>query len=202
MPWHWNCSCRSAGGTEAFLLVPEVTSFQPLPLQDSPFPRQISTDSPCSSFGMVGDSGSCTCLWEYPVDLLFISSSDVSTVCWHLPASPLLGNTDHLSVLNSCRQDHCLPIPASRPPCGWRSGELHPPSGARSDSRSLMFQGQLLQMVLGTVSCGASPPLLNTHTVLSRVSGSLLRELLCKLLYLLAVFGSGALGPACIWASP
>lgn len=65
-----------------------------------------------------------------------------------------------------------------------------------------MFQGQLLQMVLGTVPCGASPPLPNTHTVLSRVSGSLLRELLCKLLYLLAVFGSGALGPACIWASP
>lgn len=66
-----------------------------------------------------------------------------------------------------------------------------------------MYQGQLLQMVLRTVPCGALPPLLSTHTLSSAVSGSLLRELLCELPpHLLAVSGSGALGPALIWASP
>ena len=42
----------------------------------------------------------------------------------------------------------------------------------------------------------------HTLSVLSRVSGSLLCELLCKLLHVLAVSGSGALGPALICASP
>lgn len=60
MPRHWNCSCRSAGGAEAFLLVPKATSFQSSPSQDSPCPSPISIDSPCSFFAIGGDAGSCT----------------------------------------------------------------------------------------------------------------------------------------------
>lgn len=42
--------------------MPKMTSFQPLPSQDSSqFTSPISTDSPCSSFGMAGNSCSCTC---------------------------------------------------------------------------------------------------------------------------------------------
>lgn len=47
-------------------------------------------------------------LREDPIDLLLICSSDVSTVCWHLPASSLLGNTNPLTAHTSCRQDHYL----------------------------------------------------------------------------------------------
>lgn len=55
------CSCRSMGRAGAFLLITEVTSFQPLPSWESPFPTPISIDSGCPSFSAVGDSGLCIC---------------------------------------------------------------------------------------------------------------------------------------------
>lgn len=57
-------------------------------------------------------------------------------------------------------------------------------------------------MVLGTVPGGASPALLSTHPILSRVSDSLLHPLLSNLLCLLAVSRSGALGPTLTCAFP
>lgn len=79
----------------------------------SQFPSTISTDSLCSSFRMAGSSCSCICRMLEKIQLISYSFGLViSAVCWHIPASSWLGNTNPLTVHTSCRQDHCLYSPA------------------------------------------------------------------------------------------
>lgn len=155
----------------------------------SQLPSPISTDSLCSSFGMAGNSCSCTCRVLQRIQVIFYSFDLLTTaVCWHLPASSLLSNTNSLTQHTSCSQDHHLYSPARTLEVALTQGlwctRRVAQDGARNCARWCI------------TSTAEHNPILN------RVSDSLLHHLLCNLLCLLAVSGSSALGPALTCALP
>lgn len=155
----------------------------------SQFPSPISTDSLCSSFGMAGNSCSCSCRVLQKIQVIFYSFDLLmSAVCWHLPASSLLSNTNSLTQYTSSSQDHHLYRPARTPEVALTQGLWCIRRVAPDDARNCARW-----YITSTAE---------HKTILSRVSDSLLHHLLCNLLCLLAVSGSSALGPALTCALP
>lgn len=116
----------------------------------SQFPSPISTDSLCSSFGMAGNSCSCTCRVLQKIQVIFYSFDLLmSAVCWHLPASSLLSNTNSLTQHTSSSQDHHLYRPARTPEVALTQGLWCIRRAAPDDA---------------TVPGGASPALLSTKS--------------------------------------
>lgn len=154
--------------------MPKLTSFQLLSSQDSQFPSPISTDSPCSSFGMVGNSGSCTCRVLEKIQVISHSFDLVmSAACWHLLASSLLSNTNPLTQHTSSRKDHYLYSLAKTLELALTQGlwctRRAAPDGTRNCAR---------WYITNTAEC---------NPIFSRFSLSLLHHLLCNLLCLLSL---------------
>lgn len=102
-----------------------------------------------SSFNLVG----CSDSWSFRVSekiksILFLPCC---AVCWPPPAFPSLGNTQSLPAHTSCRQVVWCPLPR------WGAQELLRRIFPQSGLGPVVSQGQLLQWLLGPVSCGSAP---------------------------------------------
>lgn len=89
-------------GAGTFFLVLEGTSFQPLPVWESPFPNSVNTDSTCACFSTAEPSGFCSCSVRRKIQTTFFyNTSDVAQSTDLL--QQLLGNTDSPPA-HTCRQ--------------------------------------------------------------------------------------------------
>lgn len=138
----WRCRCADRAG--AILLVPEVTSFQPSPLQHSPFPSATNGDSACLSINATWGSGSGTsrvleklqlvsCLLSLKLHSLW--SPSCNCLSWHHGPPPAFMCYRQGAHLSCAPGEWSLVSPQSL------ATELHLPVGAHSHLRSLMYQG-------------------------------------------------------------
>lgn len=170
---------RPASGEAAFLLVPQVTSFQPFLSWKCPFPDPLSTDWVLLRVQMAVEAlvGS----WKRscpPLHNLWC--------CADFPP-PFAVPQQALTV---CRQVDYLPAPAhwGAPGRSWRPrpAALCCPLGPQPLLRPLMCQEYLLLLVLGCALWCITTNAEHRYPVLSRISGSLLCALTCKLVHLFA----------------
>ena len=137
-------SCRSVDGAAAILLVPEVTSFQPSPSQQSPFSSATSMHSASPSVDAARGSGSGTCRVLEKLQSISCLPSLMLHSLWTPSCSSLRWQHGPSPAPMCCRRGaHLSWAPDERPLVSPQlpATELHPPLGAHSGPRSLMCQG-------------------------------------------------------------